>query len=132
MQYGEFIGSVQNKARLSSRGDAVKATKATLETLAERITPEEREHTAAQLPDEIAMFMFVGKDIEKFSIDEFFNRITDREGVRKQDAVFHARAVLDVLQDAITKGQGEDVKSQLPEEFRKVFESGSEGKLEFD
>jgi uncharacterized protein (DUF2267 family) len=39
MQYGEFTGNVQNKARLSSRGDSEKAAEAALEAPAERITP---------------------------------------------------------------------------------------------
>lgn len=37
MQHDEFIGLVQNRACLSSRGDAERASGATLETLAERV-----------------------------------------------------------------------------------------------
>jgi uncharacterized protein (DUF2267 family) len=37
MQHDEFIGQVQNRAKLPSRGEAEGATRATLETLGERI-----------------------------------------------------------------------------------------------
>ena len=132
MKYDEFMGQVQSRAKLSSLEDAVKAARATLETISERLPAGEREHLASQLPDEIARFMKMDQEIDKYSIDEFFERVTEREGTRKPDAVFHARAVLDVLQDAVTKGEADDVKAQLPEEFQTLFESGSEGKLEFE
>ncbi len=37
MKHDEFIGRVQHYARLPSRGDAERATRATLETLGERL-----------------------------------------------------------------------------------------------
>ncbi len=37
MQHDAFIGQVQARARLSSRGEAESATRATLETLGERM-----------------------------------------------------------------------------------------------
>ncbi len=86
------------------------------------------------MPDEIAELIRGDKEIEKFPVDEFFDRVTEREGgrARKPDAVFHARAVTDVLQDAVSKREVEELKHQLPDEFQAIFESGSEGQLEFD
>jgi uncharacterized protein (DUF2267 family) len=57
MQHDEFIGQVQNCARLSSRGDAEVATRATLETLAERLAGNEPFDAASQLPRGIAVYM---------------------------------------------------------------------------
>ena len=53
MEHDEFIGQVQHRARLGSRGDAERATRATLETLAERIADGAANNLAAQLPNEI-------------------------------------------------------------------------------
>jgi uncharacterized protein (DUF2267 family) len=53
MQHDEFIGLVQNRARLSSRGDAERATRAVLETLGERIPEGLAGNLAAQLPHAI-------------------------------------------------------------------------------
>jgi len=38
MNYDEFIGQVQYRAELGSRGEAVRATRATLQTLAQLCT----------------------------------------------------------------------------------------------
>jgi uncharacterized protein (DUF2267 family) len=132
MQYHEFIGHVQHRARLGSLGDAVRAANATLQTLAERLPSEEAEHLAAQLPYEIGRFIREhATGFERFSVDEFFNRVTDREGIDKPEAVFHARAVLEVLREAVSAGQIEQIRNQLPGEFTTLFDSGSEGQLRF-
>jgi uncharacterized protein (DUF2267 family) len=53
MRHDEFIGQVQNRAKLPSRGDAEGATRATLETLGERIPENLAVNLASQLPQEI-------------------------------------------------------------------------------
>ena len=54
MKYDEFIGQVRHRARLSSHAEAERATRATLETLAERLAGGEAHDLAAQLPPELA------------------------------------------------------------------------------
>ena len=131
MKHDEFIGQVQHRARLSSRGAAERATRATLETLAERLAGGEAKDLAAQLPLEIAehlrgQWSALG---ERFSLDEFFRRVSLREGVDLSDAVFHARAVIEVLNEAVSRGEMDDVRAQLPTEFDRLFESGSTGHM---
>ncbi|MBD2678066.1 MULTISPECIES: DUF2267 domain-containing protein [Nostoc] len=131
MQHDEFIGQVQNRAHLSSRGDAELATRATLETLAERLAGDEPFNAAAQLPRGIAEYMrheYAGTG-ERFSIDEFFERVSQRESVELPDAVYHARVVIEVLSQAISRGEINDIRSQLPSEFDPLFEAGSEGRM---
>ena len=50
MQYDQFIGEVQNRARLPSEGEAIAAVRATLQTLAERLAGGATDNLAAQLP----------------------------------------------------------------------------------
>lgn len=50
MEYQDFIGAVQNRARVGTAEQAVSAIRATLETLGERIVTGEAEDLAAQLP----------------------------------------------------------------------------------
>lgn len=52
MQHDVFIGQVQQRAKLPSRGDAERATRAALETLGERIPSGFATNLAAQLPVE--------------------------------------------------------------------------------
>lgn len=49
MRHDKIIGQVQARAQLASRGEAEAATRATLETLGERIPPGAAENLAAQL-----------------------------------------------------------------------------------
>jgi uncharacterized protein (DUF2267 family) len=129
MKHDEFIGQVQHRARLSSRGEAERATRVTLETLAERLAGGEAKDLAAQLPRELGEHLRGGWSGigERFSLDEFFRRVSVREGVELPEAVFHARAVLAVLSEAVSQGEMNDVRAQLPAEFDQLFEVGSPG-----
>jgi uncharacterized protein (DUF2267 family) len=64
---------------------------------------------------------------ERFSVDEFFQRVSDREGVDLPQAVFHTRAVIEVLQKALTKGEVNNIRAQFPAEYKRLFEAGSLG-----
>lgn len=134
MQHDEFIGRVQNKARLGSRGDAERATQATLQTLAERLAGGAAENLASELPPHLAGYVMLGgetEDPEPMTIDEFFQTVSEREGVDLPKSVHHVRAVLDVLGEAISDGQMRKIRAQLPDEWDPLFESGSEGEMEF-
>jgi uncharacterized protein (DUF2267 family) len=129
MQFSEFIGKVQNRAKLSSEDEALRATRVTLETLAQRIGGKEPEHIAAQLPEEIGRFLKNDKKQERFDLSEFFQRVSQGEGVDPAAAAFHARVVIEVLQEAVTGGEIDDVRTQLPDDYQMLFEAGSSGDL---
>jgi uncharacterized protein (DUF2267 family) len=130
MKYDEFMGQVQNGARLPTQGEAARAICATLETLGEMLNEDEAMHLAAQLPPGIGAYLRLARSMESFEVDEFFQRVAEREGVEVQDAAYHTRAVLAVLQDAVTPGQMDHVRAQLSEEFDALFEAGTEGQLD--
>lgn len=131
MQYDAFVGQVQHRARLASSGDAVRAIRATLETLAERLTAEESKDLASQLPREIGLFLHQPREAtgQRFHLEEFFKRVNQREQVDPADAVFHARVVFEVLGEAVSRGEMQDVIAQLPAEFQPFIEAGSHGAL---
>ncbi len=134
MKYDEFIEQVQKRARLASKNEAERATRAALETLAERISKEERYDVASQLPRGLAMYLkqpFLGPGKQPapspkrdFSLDEFFQRVSIREDVPLATAREHAHAVMSVLSDALSKGEFEDIRKQLPIEFYYEFFEG--------
>jgi uncharacterized protein (DUF2267 family) len=132
MQYDEFVGEVQHRARLPSRGDTVRAIRATLETLAERISPGEADDLAAQLPPELATFLTDVDTTERFAVDGFFLRVAAKETADLPDATHHARAAIAVLQEAVTTGEVEDIRAQLPDNYKPLFEAGSEGEMDVD
>jgi uncharacterized protein (DUF2267 family) len=129
VQYHDFIGQVQNRARLDSEEAAVKLTRVTLETLSERLGGDEPQNLGAQLPEEIGRFLTSPGKGESFSSDEFFKRISEREEVDLPVSVHHVRAVFDVLNEAVTGGELNDVRSQLPDDYQRLFESGSSGEM---
>ena len=132
MKHDEFIGHVQHYARLPSRGDAERATRATLETLGERLAGGEPKDLASQLPPAIGAYLlhgFAGAG-ERFSLDEFYRRVSVREGGEDlPKAVFHARAVIRVLNEAVSKGEIDDILAQLPPEFDRFFREAVEGPM---
>lgn len=129
MTYDEFIGQVQHRARLGTREHAVRAIRATLQTLGERLHGGEADELAAQLPQEVGVYLRMGARKERHSLDEFLRLVAKRQGIDYSDSVYHARVVLEVLGEAVSKGEMDDARAQLPEEYNTLFESGSTGKM---
>jgi uncharacterized protein (DUF2267 family) len=117
----QFIAEVKNLAELDSDEDVRKAIDATLETLRERLAGEEPSHLAAQLPPEIAPYVEGYGGGESFPVEEFYERVAQKEGVGNDEATRHTRAVATVLQTAVTGGELQDVRSQLGNGYRELF-----------
>ena len=117
----QFIAEVKNLAELDNDEDAQKAVRATLETLRERLAGNEPADLAAQLPPEIAPFVEGAGGRETFSVEEFYDRVAQKEGVFNDEAIRHARAVATVLQTAVTGGALEDVRSQLGNDYEELY-----------
>lgn len=130
MQTDEFLGQVQNKAQLATLGEAMRATRATLETLAERLGPDDTRHLAAQLPHEIQLFLAdAGMPMpERFSSAEFLLRVCAREGIDLPESTYHARAVIDVLTHAVSPGEIVEVFDRLPDDYRRLL-AGTAGPM---
>ena len=131
MRYDEFIGQVQRRAGLGSHAEAERATRATLETLAERLAGGEAHDLASQLPPELARYLELPDAgiAAKLTLDEFFELVSEREGVDLPDATLHARVVIGVLTEAVSLGEIKDVRVQLPAAFAQLFKVENEGDL---
>jgi uncharacterized protein (DUF2267 family) len=133
MNYDQFVGQVQARAGLASQGDAVRCIRATLETLGERLDADFADNIAAQLPDEIGRHLQYATGFERMSIDDFYDRVHERECqgskiVDRPEAVYHIRVVLDVLQEAVSPGSRDKLRTQLPPEFQPLL-AGSKGDM---
>ena len=105
MNHDAFIREVRERAHIHSHEQAEAAIAATLSLLWERGWPEESlNDLASQLPEELADYVrYDGEQkAQPFSVDEFFRRVASREGADEPDAVYHARVVMEVLQEAVT------------------------------
>jgi uncharacterized protein (DUF2267 family) len=101
-----------------------------LRTLAERVTEDVAENLAAQLPQELQVYLETEKHAERFSLDEFFTRVAAYESVDLPRAAYHARVVTEVLGEATTPGMMEEIRGQFPPTYAPLFEAGSQGDME--
>ena len=120
MNHDAIVGEVQHRAHLPSRGEAEAAIRATLTTLADRIPQGTAHHLADQLPREIGLHLRHGI-VERLPLDEFYDRISEREGVDRSTATFHARIVLTLLAEAVSPGVMLKVRREVPENFGSLF-----------
>lgn len=134
MQHDEFIGHVQQRARLGSRGEAERATRATLETFAERLPAGLADNLAAQLPEEVSEHLHrvvrapdEPDAAERFGRDQFIHRVADRAGggVNTSQAVHWVRAVFEVVDEATSGSLTGKVADSLPSELRSLVSSSS-------
>jgi uncharacterized protein (DUF2267 family) len=121
MQYDEIIARVAERTGLF-KGEAVALTRATLATLAERLSCDETRDLAAHLPGPPQDALLPTKEqAEAFGFDEFVNRVAERSPRRDPIASRSAvDAVLATLREAATPGEFDDVLSQLPRDFHRL------------
>lgn len=124
-----MMSRVQDLAALESSGQAREVIFAVLETLGERLSKAEREHCAAQLPNELKEYLLKRPNTQSFTFEDFYNRVQARAHVGFPDAVKGTRAVMRVLQDAISAGEMEDIFSELPSDYRNCLASPASGDL---
>src|SRR6266542_3365736 len=122
MEYAAFIERVQQRVGFNAPAEAVRATQATLETLGERLSTRETRQLAAELPKELRAYLLQRPAQQLFPLEEFFNRVSAREGVRWHQAATHARAAIAVVGEAVSAGEFEDVRTELAPDYDALFE----------
>jgi uncharacterized protein (DUF2267 family) len=135
MQHDELIGQVQARARLPSRGEAERVVRSTLETLGERLPEGLVDNLAAQLPREVGEHLRRTETLggigtgERFDREEFVNRVVERSGADRPQAVYQARVVFEMLDEATTGGIMDRVRDALPDDIRTLSYAGSAGEM---
>jgi uncharacterized protein (DUF2267 family) len=119
-EHERFITTVQQKAGIS-RPEAERAARATLETLAERLSAGEARDLAAQLPPKLAPWLATEGGAEPFDVDEFIRRVAAREQVDLATAEQHARAVFDALGRTVSEDEIDDMAAELPNDFKPLI-----------
>ncbi len=120
MQYDEFITRVAMNADLPQE-QAATLTRATLATLADRISGGEAKDLAAQLPAPLqSALVSTQENAQAFSFEEFVARTAEAAGTDTDVAERAVDAVFVTLRDAVTPGEFDDVLSQLPADFHRL------------
>lgn len=124
MNYDTFVDQVARRAGVPATR-AVALSRATLATLAERLTGGEALDLAAQLPAPLQLLLRKGPDAEhadRFPAVEFVARIGQRADVDPATVRAGVRAVFTTLREALTGGEFDDVAAQFPRDYRDLVE----------
>ncbi|MFB6171201.1 MAG: DUF2267 domain-containing protein [Haloarculaceae archaeon] len=127
MDFDEFTGAVQHRLELPGTGEAVRAVRATLTTLGQRIPAENAADLAASLPMEIRWYLTgaVREHGQRFDWSEFVGRVAEIEGVERSEAAYHARVIADLVHEQVPASDFQQLRDQLPEvdeDWRSLFE----------
>lgn len=131
MNFDEFTGQIQHRLELSDTGRTVRAIRATLMTLGQRIPEGNAADLAANLPMEIGWYMTgaVHEHGQRFDWSEFVTRVSEIEGKRVDpaEAAYHARVIIDLVHSEVPPSDFRQLRDQLPENeddenWRKLFE----------
>jgi uncharacterized protein (DUF2267 family)/ribosome-associated translation inhibitor RaiA len=118
MEYDAFLAEVRRRVGLRSQDDAARAARATLQTLAERLSGGEARNLASHVPEPVRAWLHDGEQPEPFGVDEFLHRVARREGVAEPEAAHHALAVFEALGSTVDPDELRDVEAELPKDFR--------------
>lgn len=122
MSYEHLLFLVSEQARTSMER-AERATRATLETLAERLPADGSRMLGERLPPNVARWVSTSNPADPFDFDEFLRRVADRESVDVETAEWHVRAVLDAVSLAIGPGECQRLEAQLSEDYRPLLDA---------
>lgn len=129
MNFDKFTGEVQHRLELPGTGESVRAIRATLMTLGQRIPEGNAEDLAASLPMEIKWYLTgaVHEHGQRFDWKEFVARVSEIEGADRPEAAYHAQVVIDLVSTLVPPSDLQQLRDQLPEseddqDWRKLFE----------
>lgn len=123
MTYRRMVRAVENFSGLDS-GRAERALFVTACMICRRLTQEEARHLVAQLPSLLQPRLegcMAGPD-RSVTARLMLEELAKSLGLPSpDDATVIVRAVFDVISDSVSEGQMKEVRSQLPEEIRRLL-----------
>lgn len=128
MQFEEFVNRVQERANVD-RDEAAQLIDIVMTVLAEPLSRDETNLLASQLPAEVKTVLARNREepipskqtMRSYSVEEFHNRVKARLGVRYQQGVAQAQAVLSVVGEAVPESVIDAVLRDLPEGYGPLF-----------
>ena len=122
MKFEEFIGQVQNRLELATQGETVRASRAILTTLGERLSANTAHELAHHLPMEIDRFLVEADSGQEFSYRDFVNRVADFEHEEAPDANYDVQLFIAYLTEFVPSEVIQRIRDELPDEFDRLFE----------
>lgn len=116
MQYRELVKRVQNYSGFSD-SESETALRTFINKLSARLTEEEREDFASQLPEDLQEVALEPETSEKWGADDFIRQFCEAEDIEENRAKKQIMAAWQALKEAISPGEIKDIKSQLPQDL---------------
>jgi nucleotide-binding universal stress UspA family protein/uncharacterized protein (DUF2267 family) len=116
MNFDEFTGEIQHRLGLPGTGETVRAIRATLLSLGQRIPAGNAEDLAASLPMEIKWYPTGAVEThgQRFDWQEFVARVSDIEAVEPSEAAYHAQVIVDLVGSIVPPSDLQQLREQLP------------------
>ncbi len=124
MDYEEFLTIVSTAAAID-RESAERATSATLQTLAQRLTRGVARDLVAELPPELGSHLYTDGHPDPYDVEEFIRRIAKQIDADEDTAASQAAVVLDALRRAISVKAYHELTSLLPHTFSVLLPRGA-------
>jgi len=131
MEYNEFLNRVQQVGDLNSEDEAKDAVRATFTTFALRMPADATDELSSFLPPELDQYFARTRDVpaEDFSLDSFFARVNEQQGLDMPTTSQYVRAVMSALREDLAPDQFLRLRSALPDEFISMFDTGGESSM---
>lgn len=123
VQYEELLRPVRQS--LGDEETALRAVRATLETLAERIGKDEALHMVPALPPEVAPWLFTAGPAQRFDSADFVSRVAHREDAPIEAAQRHTTVVMTALGQALDDETYRHLTARLPRTFAPLLPKGA-------
>ncbi len=122
-----FYRRVLLEAGRPSLADAKRVTGAVFHALRDRLTPDEADQAAAQLPRPLKLLWREGeangRRPVKLHRKEFYERVRHEAGLASdREARVLTQAVFAALKEQLSPGEADDVLAQLPRDLKSVWE----------
>ena len=117
MNFDEFTGKIQHRLELPGTGETVRAIRATLLTLGQRLPEGNAKDLAASLPVEIKWYLTgaVHEHGQRFGWSTFVERVGEIEQTDPSEAAYHARVVIDLVHTLVPESDFQQLRDALPE-----------------
>jgi uncharacterized protein (DUF2267 family) len=113
MEYEQFMARVRERTGLDD-DRAVRAVRATLSTLGERLAGSQANYLATELPPDLALYVTRNPEGRRWDVGEFLRQIGEREACPDPDQVrLHAQAVLGTVAEALEPDARAKLLAQL-------------------
>lgn len=121
MGYREMVKAVQSYSGFSGN-ESENALRMFIKMLSSRLTPDEREDLASQLPAELQDDALQTSEIIKMEMDDMMHEMAESQDIDENRAKTQIMAAWRALKDAISPGEIKNIQAQMPRSMTSILQ----------